>query len=180
MIFVDEAKFATKKLARARKVGLRGTERVVVDRRPNEPSVNMLLMTTLALSDDPLFFELCADNIDGDAFLTFIEGAIQHGRVPPGSVIVWDNARVHATDATVAILDGVINGAGATRANLPRYSPEFNPCELVFGEIKTFMRNHPRLGWSLRDRVLEAAGTVSYDNLLAYYQHCTQVALEGL
>jgi transposase len=136
----------------------------------------MLLMTTLALKDDPLFFEIFDDNVNGDVFLAFIQEAVRQGRVPAGSIIVWDNARV--PNAIVADLDRSVISAGATRANLPPYSPEFNPCELVFAEIKTFLRNQSRPGWGLRDRVLEAAGAVSYENLLAYHQHCTSVALE--
>lgn len=34
-------------------------------------------------------------------------------------------------------------------------------------------------GWSLRDRTIEAVGSVPYKNLLAYYQHCTSVALDS-
>jgi len=51
--------------------------------------------------------------------------------------------------------------------------------QLVFAEVKTYLRNHTRPGWSLRDRTLEAAGSVTYKNLLAYYQHCTSVALRS-
>jgi transposase len=112
------------------------------------------------------------------SFLLSFKKPVRQGRVPAGSIVVWDNARVHTANAVIADLDRAINSAGATRANLSAYSPEFNPCELVFAEIKTYLRNQPRPGWSLRDRVLEATGGVSYENLLAYYQHCTSVALE--
>ena len=179
LIFVDESKFSPNKLARARKVGPKGQERIFVEHRPNERRFNMLLMTTLAIDNDPLFFELRDGTVDAGVFLSFIEAAVRQGRVPPGSIIVWDNARIHCAAATLAELDRIITAAGATRANLPSYSPEFNPCELVFAEVKTYLRNHTRPGWSLRDRTLEAAGSVTYKNLLAYYQHCTSVALRS-
>ncbi len=179
LIFVDEAKFAINKLGRARKVGPRSHERVVIEHRPNEKRFNMLLMTTLAVNDDPLFFELRDNTVNAEVFLAFIETAIRQGRVPPGSIIVWDNARIHCADATLQALDRVIAAAGSTRVNLPCYSPEFNPCEFVFAEVKTFLRSNPRPGWNLRDRTLEAVGSVSPANVLSYYQHCTRVALDS-
>ncbi len=178
-MFVDESKFAVNKLGRARKVGQRGVERVGIEYRANEKRVNMLLMTTLAIKDDPISFQLREENVDANAFLEFIRSSIQHGRVPRGSIIVWDNARIHCSSATIAELDRIVGAAGAYRANLPCYSPEFNPCEFVFAEIKTFLRSTPRPHWNLRRRILEAAGSVPYKNVLAYYKHCTCVALDS-
>ncbi len=165
------------KVGRARTVGPRRRERIVVERRPYEGRFNVLLMTTLAKKDDPLFVQLREANVNADAFLAFIQSAVQYGRVLPGTIVVWDNARIHCANATLAALDQCLAAAGATRANLPAYSPEFNPCENVFAEVKNFLRNNPRPGWSLRDRTIEAVGAVPYENVLAYYRHC---ATEGL
>ncbi len=177
LIYVDESKFNSTKLGRQRKLGPRGTERVIINRRPNEARTNMLLMTTLAHEDDPLFFALRDPSVNADVFVHFIEEAVRYGRVPRDSIVVWDNARIHVCNATIGQLDAALRSVGATWANLPAYAPEFNACELVFAEVKTYMRSHARPRWTLRSRIQEAAGHVSYGNLLSYYQHCTEVAL---
>ncbi len=41
LIFVDESKFAAKELAQARKVGPHGTERIIINYRPNERTLNL-------------------------------------------------------------------------------------------------------------------------------------------
>ncbi len=148
-----------------------------MDQRPNERRLNMILMTTLAIEHDPLFFDLKDGTNNAATFLAFIQSAAAHGRIPRGSIVVWDNARIHNAQQIVHDIDRILQQCGAQRVNLPAYSPEFNVCELVFAELKCFLRNQPRLGVNLTMRVLEAAGRLSYKNLLAYYEHCTSVAL---
>jgi len=174
---VDESKFNPTKLGRRRKVGPRGAEHVVVDHRPYEPRLNMILMTTLERRDDWLFFDLKQGTNNAQSFLNFLDLAARNGRIPPGSFVVWDNARIHDGNDIVDAVDAILARCGALRVNLPTYSPEFNVCELVFAEIKCFLRNNPRIGWDLMRRVLEGAASVTWQNLLAYYEHCTSVAL---
>lgn len=63
LVFEDESKFAINKLVRARKVGPRGVERVGIEYRANEKRLNMRLMTTLAINDNPISFQLREENV---------------------------------------------------------------------------------------------------------------------
>jgi len=149
LIFVDEAHFVGSKLGRPRLVGPEGTERVLVDHRPNEPRLNAILMTSLAHPNEPVYVKITAETVTAERFQIFLAEAALANRIPKGAVVIWDNARVHLSRDGIAVLDRIMASVGAQRANLPKYSPELNPCELVFAEVKTFLRHNPRLGWNL-------------------------------
>ena len=48
------------------------------------------------------------------------------------SVVIMDNARIHKTEQTQAL----IQGCGASLLYLPPYSPDYNPVEHQFANIK--------------------------------------------
>ena len=73
--------------------------------------------------------------VDGPAFLVFLE----HFLVPtlqPGDIVVMDNVRTHK----VAGVKELIEGAGATIAYQPPYSPDLNPIELLWAFAKDYVR----------------------------------------
>ena len=53
-----------------------------------------------------------------------------------GSVLVMDNASTHHCDELLEEADS----RGILVIFLPPYSPFWNPCELVFAQVKTFLR----------------------------------------
>ena len=56
--------------------------------------------------------------------------------LPPGSVIVWDNARFHHSPTTVKLVEA----AGCHLLFLPAYSPDLNPIEPLWATLKTRLR----------------------------------------
>lgn len=54
------------------------------------------------------------------------------------SVIVLDNARIHHNAEWIEI----VKGLGGRVEFLPPYSPDFNPIELAFGTIKTWLQRY--------------------------------------
>lgn len=54
-------------------------------------------------------------------------------------MLILDNARFHARD----LLRGLCEFAGVLCIFLPPYSPDFNPIELLFGNIKARLRRNP-------------------------------------
>jgi transposase len=51
---------------------------------------------------------------------------------PPRSVLVMDNARIHCSEE----LQEMCNEAGVLLVYLPPYSPDYNPIEQSFNQIK--------------------------------------------
>ena len=56
--------------------------------------------------------------------------------LPPGSVIVLDNARFHQSPTTAALAAA----AGCELLFLPAYSPDLNPIEHIWASFKTRLR----------------------------------------
>ena len=55
---------------------------------------------------------------------------------------------------------------------LPTYSPELNPCELVFSQVKRYIRAHRNSDEPLLVDLVMALASVSTQNVLGYYDHC--------
>ena len=73
--------------------------------------------------------------MNGEAFLAYIEQCL----VPTlkrRDVVVIDNVPFHKASG----VQEAIEAAGATLRYLPPYSPDFNPIEMVFHPLKTFLR----------------------------------------
>jgi transposase len=82
---------------------------------------------------------------DHAIFEDFIKQLLRHcGKFPqPKSVLVMDNASFHREWK----IREMCSGAGAQLLFLPPYSPDLNPIEEHFGELKGFMRKE----WHARD-----------------------------
>ncbi len=57
---------------------------------------------------------------------------------------------------------------------LPTYSPELNPCERIFGMVKTHLRNKRRESQFL-DEIAVALSLVDFENVTRFYSHCIQI-----
>jgi len=57
---------------------------------------------------------------------------------------------------------------------LPTYSPENNPCELVFSKVKNFIRSSPQRydEQSFEDLITESFAQVTKGNVRSFYKHC--------
>lgn len=148
--------------------------------RPNQPRLNAITLLSVADVQRPLYTQLLEGTVNAQTFEAFVQAAIGHGFVQPGSILIWDNARIHTEQHALSDIQAALQRVGATYANLPTYSPELNPCEYVFAEVKCFLRQHARPNWLWRDRVVEAFQAVSHEHVLHYYQHCTRGVLDAI
>lgn len=75
---------------------------------------------------------------DGEVFESFIETLLMCcGRWPePRSVLIMDNASFHHSER----IQQMCGDVGVVLLYLPPYSPDLNPIEEFFGELKTFIR----------------------------------------
>jgi len=73
--------------------------------------------------------------MDGEAFLVYLRRVLVP-TLQPGDVVVMDNLPVHK----MAGVREIIEAAGACLRYLPPYSPDFNPIEMAFAKLKSFLR----------------------------------------
>ena len=73
--------------------------------------------------------------VNGDVFAAYLDQVLGP-RLAPGDVVVLDNRPAHQ----VAGLAERVEARGARLLYLPPYSPDFNPIELAFSKLKTWLR----------------------------------------
>jgi transposase len=73
--------------------------------------------------------------VNGDVFATYLRQMLGTTLVP-GNVVVLDNLPAHK----VAGLAKLAEACGVRLLYLPPYSPDFNPIELAFSKLKTWLR----------------------------------------
>jgi transposase len=88
--------------------------------------------------DGILFYQVFQGTTDGDMFEDFVEQLLHHCRPypQPNSVIVMDNASFHHSDR----IKQMCRDAGVILIYLPPYSPDLNPIEEFFAELKAFIK----------------------------------------
>ena len=73
--------------------------------------------------------------VNGRVFLRFVRTRLVPN-LSPGDIVVMDNLNFHK----MLVVREAIAAAGATAIYLPTYSPELNPIELMWGDIKRRLR----------------------------------------
>jgi transposase len=90
-------------------------------------------------------------------------------RLPVGSILVLDNARIHHGGEIAKIVEK----AGCRLLYLPPYSPDFSPIELAWSWIKRFVRE-----WAPRDEawqaraIAEAIAALPAAHAPGWFRHC--------
>ena len=82
----------------------------------------------------------------------------------PRSVVVLDNCRIHDDDFIE-----LIRGVGAIVIFLPPYSPDFNPVELEFRQIKAWLKRHRDYVYQNPKMALYAAVDEINNDLAEYF-----------
>jgi len=105
---------------------------------------------------------------DAAVFSTFVQPVL----VPtlrPGQVVVRDNLCAHKPRQVRRLL-------AARRCRLwylPPYSPDFNPMELAWSKLKTFLRGtKARLQPALEQAVGESLRTITAQDARNWFRHC--------
>lgn len=87
----------------------------------------------------------------------------------PGDVVVLDNLSVHK----VAGLAEVAQKFGVRLLYLPSYSPDFNPIELAFSKLETWLRTaQTRTRDLLEKAICTAAEWITPHDAQNWFDHC--------
>ena len=73
--------------------------------------------------------------VNGDVFAAYLD-QVHDPTLLPGDVVVLDNLSVHKVEG----LDEPVKKYGVRLLYLAPYSPDFNPIELAFSKLKTWLR----------------------------------------
>ncbi len=110
--------------------------------------------------------------LDGAADRISFEVYLREVLVPtlvPGQIIILDNLAVHKQ----AALRQLIHAAGCRVLFLPSYSPDFNPIEMAFAEIKAFLRRTAaRTRERLEVEIVPSINLVTAQHAVGYFRHC--------
>lgn len=88
--------------------------------------------------------------------------------IEKGSVIFMDNASVHKSSQ----LENIISSKGCYLVYLPRYSPEFNPIEMAWSKIKSYVRGkNPRTLQEVEQSLMQAIRTITTQDSINYIKH---------
>lgn len=121
---------------------------------------------------DPIYTQARDDSNDQYDFFSFVVQAIVDGYLQPGDILVMDNCAIHGGLETFDLFTMVLEIFDIQLAYLPAYSPEFNPCELVFAQVKRFLREHRDQHLPLLVDIATGFALVSHTNMCNYYKKC--------
>jgi len=86
-----------------------------------------------------------------------------------GDVLVLDNLSAHHASELVPL----VKARGARLLFLPSYSPDFNPIELAFSKLKTWLRTaKARTAQVLEDAIRDAIEWISPEDAKNWFAHC--------
>jgi len=171
--FGDESHIVAKGLHSKRVLGIVGKRSYTRDSTLHQTSASLSILTSLT-NETPFFVDYRVESNTQSDFSNFIFLACQHGFLKNGDYLVVDNASIHTAAETVHVLSDILDAFGIKVIKLPAYSPELNPCELVFSRMKRHIRNHKTLTnrSNLCSEIIDALSNITVAELLNYYIKC--------
>jgi transposase len=172
--FCDESHIIPRKIGSV--LGLVNQRVYLRESTLNQASASLTILTTLTPLESglPLFIDYREESNTQWDFLEFVISACESKALKRGDYLICINAAVHGGAESLDMLLGVLEACGITLVFLPPYSPELNPCELVFGMMKGYLRrcSDAEAPSAIFDRVLLALDRVTPRHLLSFYKHC--------
>lgn len=105
---------------------------------------------------------------DGEIFLAYLEQVLGP-QLQPGDIVVMDNLAAHK----VAGVRESIQARGAELLYLPPYSPDFNPIEACWAQVKQQLRSaKARSLAALETCLADALAAVTPHHMQACFRHC--------
>jgi transposase len=108
------------------------------------------------------------NSMDGKAFEVFIEQCL----VPQlwsGAVVVMDNLPAHKVDSITSMIESV----GASILYLSPYSPDFNPIELWWSQLKSLLRQFSPTTTKMVDTIIAVAlDLINPKHLKNWFTNC--------
>jgi transposase len=164
LFFIDECGTNTK-MARSRGRSRRGERcRAAIPHGHWKTTTLVAALTTSGIAA-PMILD---GAMDGDMFCAYITHILLK-ELRPGDVVIMDNLPAHKVGAVREIIEG----AGVKLIYLPPYSPDFNPIEKAFSQIKAYLKKvAARTKEKLDQAIAKAIDIVSAQNAINYFATC--------
>ncbi|MDA0213510.1 transposase [Desertifilum tharense] len=108
------------------------------------------------------------DSMDSRAFAVFIEKCLCP-QLWPGAVVVMDNLPAHKLNSIIPMIEKV----GASVISLSPYSPDFNPIEMWWSQLKSFLRMFAPTTPERVDKIISVAlELINPQHLRNWFAHC--------
>jgi len=170
--FADESHFNSKDLQRDKVLSPKNSSAQTPNTAPIDETYSMTLLTSVnPLEPAPIVITLREASNSAVDFLDTVQFWLDSEHLREGDILIVDNAAIHIADEIFQQLTTLLANKQVRMKTLPTYSPELNPCELVFGLIKNHMR-HWRSNNRFIAEIIKAAACVSYRHVLSYYGKC--------
>lgn len=168
--FLDESHFDHRDMYQRRGWSRKGRRiNGIKPAAPGIQSCSITIMTSLVEAGGFVTTQpRLGSNTAGD-FVLFVLQMIENGYLVAGDYLILDNAAIHVKGGI--LLHDTLVDYGINMRFLPRYSPELNPCELIFSQIKHYIR-YNRRPVPIIDDIMYAMAHVKRDNVAGYYGHC--------
>eukprot|EP01133_Synstelium_polycarpum_P020269 gene20269-24310_t len=153
-------------LRKTRAVGPIGQEVIVKSANPISESCNIMASVNF---DGTLMLAERTDTNNARDFLNYVTDMVAANFIREGMIFIIDNAPIHG-GADLGDLYRVIEGAGAVLMFLPKYSPELNPMELIFANVKRELREKIIHNFSLSIQL--AFRHITRALVRKLYRHC--------
>jgi len=105
---------------------------------------------------------------DTEAFRAYVREVLLPA-LKAGDIVVMDNLSPHKSDDTLKL----IVEAGAQVLFLPAYSPDFNPIEMMWSKIKSFLRSaEARPVPDLVNAIGQALARITAKDAFGWFTYC--------
>lgn len=163
-VFVDET---STNLTYCRRYGRAGAGKRLNQAVPLHNGPNVTVIAALTPEGLGALFSVNGA-VTGEVFGVYLDQVLGP-TLAPGDVVVLDNLPVHK----VAGLAEIAHKYGARLLYLPPYSPDFNPIELAFSKLKTWLRTaQARTRDLLEDAIRAATEWITEADAKNWFDHC--------
>jgi len=167
--YYDESRFERSDLRVRRGRALRGRTLNVVQRGHLGPTESWSVTACIRLAEPPVAIaDMRSGTNDAVSFLSTITDLIETGFLDPDSILIMDNARFHDAAAIAPLLSALLDMFRIRLVFLPSYSPELNPIETLFGQVKNDVRAR-EMDQPFRASIIDAFARVTLPDVLSHF-----------
>ena len=108
------------------------------------------------------------EHVNTKTFNHFIETYL-FPKLKKGDFVVWDNARFHGDEK----LERKLRRRGVKLIRLPRYSPDYNPIEMLWQKLKHYLKKARIDEYAqLQNGLMEAMKTITGKDVEGWFRKC--------